>query len=158
MPFDHSITGLQQRVGAYIWTELAIVSTLSRFIDTISDSSAVALVGSHAQVHAEHSELWHKRMPTLWDREVAGFIAPPNATTEKQFEALAQPNTKASTIELLDVLYSSLMTDLLHTYSTHLDAVDPRTDPATVDVLSQCIAHLTQHIAQAQIVIKALRN
>lgn len=155
---DRTITALQEHVGSYIWQEVAIVSVLSCFIDTFDDATAVALAGSHAQTHARLAELWHQRMPTLWDRKDSHLIAPPNSDVEKSFAALTAPSQSVSQIQLLTDLYNVHITSLLAQYTQHQQVVDSRTDPATHDVLAECITYLTQHIDHAQLIISLMKK
>lgn len=154
---DRTITALQEHVGSYIWQELAIVSVLSHFIDNIDDAAAVALAGSHAQTHAHLAEIWHKRMPSLWDREHEQHIAPPNSEIEKAFATLTTTDPATQKKAFAD-LYNVHMTSLLQQYRQHQQLIDAQTDPATHDVLAQCITHLTQHIDHAQSVISSRKT
>jgi hypothetical protein len=146
--FANSIHDIGRRAGAYKWVELAIASSLSEWIDLIEDHSACALLGSHAHVHASHAEMWHSRLPVLWDRNSTTWI---NASDDDATIALQQLNADSSTTstDKVRTMYASVLPALLQTYSAHHATVDPRVDPATVRMLEQCINDLRDHIDQS---------
>jgi hypothetical protein len=155
--FAHSIHDVGHRASAYKYCELLIASTLSQWIDVIEEPSARAMCGSHAHVHADHAEVWHERIPILWDKDASTWTtdgADELVTTVVQLDTA----TPSSTTEKLALMYRTVLPALLQSYNAHLATVDSRVDPATARMLQICITDTRDHIEQAHDVIARLSS
>lgn len=155
--FAHSIHDVGHRANAYKHCELLIASTLSRWIDVIEEPSARALCGSHAHIHADHAQLWHGRIPVLWDKEASTWAV--NSEDELVAKvAQLDTNTPASTTAKFELMYHAILPAMLQTYSAHLATVDPRVDPGTARILQTCVIDTRDHIENAVHVIARLSS
>lgn len=155
--FAHSIHDVGHRASAYKHCELLIASTLSQWIDVIEEPSARALCGSHAHIHADHAQLWHSRVPVLWDKEASIW------TISSKDELIARvmqldTNTPMSTTAKFELMYRTVLPAMLQTYSAHLATIDPRVDPATARTLQTCVTDTRDHIDHAVEIIARLSS
>lgn len=155
--FAHSIHDVGHRASAYKYCELLITSTLSHWIDVVEEPSARALCGSHAHIHADHAQLWHERIPVLWDKDASTW----DIRSEDELVATAtqlDTTTPSTTTEKLVLMYRTVLPTLLQAYSAHLATVDSRVDPGTARALQTCVNDTRDHIEQAHAVIARLSS
>jgi hypothetical protein len=154
--FTNSIHDVGHRVATYKHLELVIASTLSRWVDIISEPNACALVGSHAHIHADHAEWWDSRLPVLWDKAASDWNIDGDEEIVQMVSQLENNNSYPNTVDKLHVMYRQVLPALLQTYSAHHVTTDPQVDPATVRILQSCIADTRDLIENAHHVITEL--
>jgi phosphoglycerate-specific signal transduction histidine kinase len=152
--FMNSVADIGQRAASYKWSELEITAALSAWIDLIDEAAACALVGAHAHIHAAHGELWHSRIPALWDNDTTA--TPDTVDIHPEIAQLSDLSHLDTTSKKLIAMYRYAMPALLQSYAAHLATIDVRIDPPTVRILQLCIADLKDHIEQGETVINAL--
>jgi hypothetical protein len=156
--FANSIHDVGHRVATYKHLELVIASTLSRWVDIISEPNACALVGSHAHIHADHAQLWDSRIPLLWDHEASRWNSQSLSDLASVVSQIGEDTTFANTQQRLEAMYNRVLPALLQTYSAHLATIDPRVDPATAHILQTCVNNTRDHIDQAHDVIARIAS
>lgn len=155
--FVHSIHDVGRRSNVYKHCELLIASTLSQWIDSIDEPVASAMCGSHAHVHANHAEVWHERIPILWDKDASTW----DISSDDELVATVTQlgaTTPASTTDKLALMYRTVLPALLQAYSAHLATMDSRVDPGTVRALQTCVIDTRDHIEYAHDVITRLSS
>lgn len=155
--FAHSIHDVGHQASAYKHCELLITSVLSQWIEVIEEPSARAMCGSHAHIHADHAQLWHSRIPILWDKDASTWTIDSEDALVTKVAQLAT-NSPTSTTAKLELMYHNVLPALLQTYGAHLATVDPRVDPATARTLQTCVIDTRDHIEHAVEVIARLKS
>jgi hypothetical protein len=155
-PLTNSITDIARLAGSYKWCELQIAAALGTWSDVIPESSASALCGSHAHVHAWHAELWNDRIPTLWDADNTQLMQPPRTDAETAIQRLGNQEMLATTAQKLDAMYCDVLPILRDMYTTHVKSIESRVDPPTARILELCITDTDKHIAHGKSVLDAV--
>jgi hypothetical protein len=155
-PSTNSIADIARLAGSYKWCELQIAAALGSWSDAIPESSASALCGSHAHIHAWHADLWNDRIPTLWDTDNAHLVQPPHTEAESAIQRLSNHEKLATTAQKLDAMYCDVLPMLREMYTIHLKAIDSRIDPPTARILELCITDTDKHIALGTSVLDAV--
>lgn len=123
-----------RRIGRYAWVEMRLFEVLGGWVPTVPELDVKLHLGTHADHHAWHAQLWHERLPSLPHLPVDELVRPGDGV-DAFMDALGEPRGSDQTVEKLVGLYRVLVPHKVAAYTHHRERTTAVADAPTTRAL-----------------------
>lgn len=156
LPGVFTVEETARRVGHYKWLEMRIFELMGGWVAAVPELDVKQRLGTHCYHHAFHAELWHKRLPELWELNPERLTVPPNPEMEAFITAMGDPYAPGETIEKLVGLYRVLLPHLIAAYTYHRNQTNQVTDAPTIRSLGFCLLDDMEEWREGEMMLQTL--
>ena len=153
LPGTFTVAETARRIGHYKWLEMRIFELLGTWVSFVPELEIKLVLGTHCYHHSFHAELWHKRLPELWDADTEPLTRPPGPGVEVVLDATTAPE---ATLERLVGFYRVLLPYLVSAYTYHLHQTSHVGDAPTIRALELCLADDGEEWREGEMMIQSL--
>lgn len=123
-----------RRIGRYAWIEMRLFEVVGSWVPTVPELDVKLHLGTHADHHAWHAQLWHERLPSLPGLSADELVRPGDGV-EAFMAALGEPQDPDQTLEKLVGLYRVLVPHKVAAYTHHHERTTAVADAPTIRAL-----------------------